>query len=81
MDPEITFLEEINCAIEKGELVLPTLPEVALQVQDAMEDDDVAIGAIAEIIAADSALSARIMKAANSHFIEARLRSTAFRRL
>ena len=66
MDPEITFLEEITCAIEKGELVLPTLPEVALQVQDAMEDDDVAIGAIAEIIAADSALSARIMKAANS---------------
>jgi HD-like signal output (HDOD) protein len=73
LDPETTFLEEINRAIEKGELVLPTLPEVALQVQDAMQKNDVALNEISDIIAADSALSARIMKIANSPIYRGRV--------
>lgn len=71
--PENIFLEEINRAIDSGALVLPTLPEVALHVQEAIDREDIAINQIAEIIASDSALSAHIIKVANSPIYRGRV--------
>ena len=57
---------ELIQAIENDELVLPTLPEVALKVREAAEDPDVNITALAKVIGNDAALTARIVKVVNS---------------
>lgn len=50
-------------------LVLPSLPEVALKVRKMAEDPNVSINKLADIISHDPALTARIMKIANSAFL------------
>jgi putative nucleotidyltransferase with HDIG domain len=60
------FLSELLHDLENNSLVLPTLPEVALRVRDALDDEDSSIGDIAKVIATDAALSARIIQVANS---------------
>jgi HD-like signal output (HDOD) protein len=58
--------QELIRAIENDELVLPTLPEVALKVREAAEDPDISIAALAKVIGNDAALTARIIKVVNS---------------
>ena len=58
--------QELMQAIENDELVLPTLPEVALKVREAAEDPDVSIPTLAKVIGNDTALTARIIKVVNS---------------
>ena len=57
---------ELMQAIDNDELVLPTLPEVALKVREAAEDPDVSISILAKVIGNDTALTARIIKVVNS---------------
>lgn len=57
---------EIITAIENDQLVLPTLPEVALQVREAAADEDIDVKKLSGVITNDAALSARIIKVANS---------------
>ncbi len=57
---------ELTKAIENDQLVLPTLPEVALRVREAAEDPDVSIPTLARVIGNDTALTARIIKVVNS---------------
>ncbi len=66
MEPEHVFVNELIQDLESGQLQLPTLPEVALRVRDAVEDEDASANQIAEIIAQDAALSARLIQVANS---------------
>ena len=61
--------DEIVRQIKNDELVLPTLPEVALQVRDVAEDVNATINDLAQIIARDPALSARIIKVTNSPLV------------
>ena len=58
--------QELIHAIENDELVLPTLPEVALRVREAAEDPDMGIPQISKVIGNDAALTARIIKVVNS---------------
>ena len=58
--------EELIHAIENDELVLPTLPEVALKVREAAEDPNISIPALSKVIGNDAALTARIIKVVNS---------------
>lgn len=53
-------------AINNDELVLPTLPEVALQVREAAQDPDISIAALSKVLSNDAALTARIIKVVNS---------------
>jgi HD-like signal output (HDOD) protein len=57
---------ELILAIENDELVLPTLPEVALRVREAAEDPDISIPALSKVIGNDAAVTARIIKVVNS---------------
>ncbi len=50
-------------------LVLPTLPEIAVRVRQAADDPDINLNSMAEVIALDTALAARIIKIANSAFL------------
>jgi len=61
-----TVQSELMDAINNDELILPTLPEVALQVREAAEDPDVGIGELSKVISNDAALTARIIKVVNS---------------
>jgi len=52
--------------IEENKLTLPTLPEVAIQVRNAMNDDEIGIAQLTKVLERDTALSARIIRVANS---------------
>lgn len=56
----------ISDAIASDRLVLPTMPELALQVREVAENPDASIKQLASIIGSDAALTARIIKVANS---------------
>ena len=53
-------------AIDNDDLVLPTLPEVALQIRRAAEDPDISVTTLSKVIGRDTALSARLIKVVNS---------------
>jgi HD-like signal output (HDOD) protein len=57
---------ELVTAIKKDQITLPTLPEVALQVRDAASDPDASVASLSEVLNTDAALSARVVKVANS---------------
>ena len=63
--------QELLRAIETDQLVLPTLPEVALKVREAAADPEVDIAGLTKVIQDDTALSARIIKVANSPLLRA----------
>jgi HD-like signal output (HDOD) protein len=63
--------QEIIEALENDDLVLPTMPEVALQVRDVAEDVNSSISDLTTILGRDAALSARMIKVANSPLIRA----------
>lgn len=58
--------DELTSAIANDELVLPTMPEVALAVKEAAEDDLATAASISKVIGNDAAMSARIIRVANS---------------
>ncbi|TQV84040.1 HDOD domain-containing protein [Exilibacterium tricleocarpae] len=66
-----TVRTEIVTAIESDQLVLPTLPEVALRVREVAEDANASLEQMAEVIGNDAALTARIIKVANSPLLRA----------
>ena len=63
--------QEIISAIQNDQLVLPTLPEVALKVREAADDPNSDIESLSNVIGNDAALSARIIRVANSPLLRA----------
>lgn len=62
---------EIIDAIKNDKLVLPTLPEVALQVREVADDPEANLDQLARVIGNDAGLSARIIRVANSPLLRA----------
>lgn len=54
--------------LEQNRLVLPSLPDVAVRINRALNEDDTDAGRIASIIQSDPAITAKLLKAANSAF-------------
>jgi HD-like signal output (HDOD) protein len=73
MIDETRFLQKLNDAIDQNRITLPTLPEVALKVRDAVEREQSSANQIADIIASDAALSARLLQVANSPLYRGRV--------
>jgi len=63
--------QDIITAIKNDQLVLPTLPEVALKVREAADSPDADIQTLSDVIGNDAALSARIIRVANSPLLRA----------
>jgi len=63
--------QDIITAIKTDQLVLPTLPEVALRVREVADDPNADIEKLAGVIGGDAALSARIIRVANSPLLRA----------
>lgn len=64
---------QLRHEVAHNQLHLPTLPEVALQVRDAVEDQIATAPQIAAIVAKDPALSARLLQVANSPLYRGRV--------
>jgi HD-like signal output (HDOD) protein len=57
---------ELFDAIRNNRIVLPTLPEVALRIRDAAENPNTDVASFAKELGFDAAISARVMRVANS---------------
>jgi len=66
------FYNEILAELDSGKLILPTLPEVALRVNDVAENPDVSLGELADVVVSDAALSVQLLKVANSPLFRGR---------
>ncbi|QYJ79702.1 HDOD domain-containing protein [Shewanella acanthi] len=66
MSTEHLLLVGLLKKLKDDALVLPTLPEVAMRVQEVVGRSDASLKQVAEVIGQDAAISARIIKVANS---------------
>ncbi len=60
------FFNELKAAVEDDSLVLPSLPEVALKIRDAVESEDSTAEQVANALSRDASLSARLIQVVNS---------------
>jgi HD-like signal output (HDOD) protein len=67
---------EIKSQIDADKLILPTLPELALKAREIAERKDVTIEKVADVVRFDTAISARLIKVANSPLMRARHAAT-----
>lgn len=68
-----TVKQDIIDALNNDQLVMPSLPEVALKVRDTAENPDSTVKDLVNIISQDGALSARIIRVVNSPLLRAPL--------
>ncbi|MGS0680521.1 HDOD domain-containing protein [Shewanella sp. 125m-7] len=66
MSTEHQVLVGLLKKLKSDVLVLPTLPEVAMRVQEVVGKEDVSLKDVASIIGQDAAISARVIRIANS---------------
>ncbi len=69
MSAENALQKALVDKINNDTLVLPTLPDIVLRVRKTADDPDVNLNQMAEVIALDPSLSARMMKIANSAYL------------
>jgi HD-like signal output (HDOD) protein len=67
------FLDKLRKAIKDNTITLPTLPEVALRIRESVESEDTSADQIADMVANDAALSARLLQVANSPLYRGRM--------
>ncbi len=67
-----SFYQQLRKAVETDQLKLPTLPEVALKIRKAVEEDHQSAQQISELLSQDPSLSARLLQLANSPLYRAR---------
>jgi|KBSSwiStaDraftv2_1062776.scaffolds.fasta_scaffold23737_3 HD-like signal output (HDOD) protein len=60
------LVAELDRSLADNDLNLPSLPEVALKIRNALANEDVSVAEISRLIGSDPALAARIVKIANS---------------
>ncbi len=68
---EGNMVQEILSDLENDQLILPTLPEVAIRVRETIEDENAGLPDVAKVIMTDTALSARLIQIANSPLLRA----------
>jgi HD-like signal output (HDOD) protein len=60
------FLDHVQTELNANRLVLPTLPDIALKVREAVADPETSARELADIVITDAALSTRLIYVANS---------------
>ena len=68
MSDEIDVLKSLIEDIKDNRIKLPTLPQVAMKVSDAMRDNNASAKSIAKVISTDAALTAKLIQVSNSAF-------------
>ena len=65
-DAAFAFVKELSDELTRGEFDLPPFPDVAIRVRDALNNSDVGSEDVARIVMAEPALTARLLRMANS---------------
>ncbi len=60
------LLAQFRTAVKHNTFVLPSLPEVALSVREAMQNENTSADQVAVLVNADPAIAAKLIRAANS---------------
>ncbi len=76
---EVQLIYALFNAYREGQLDLPSLPDVALEIRDAASNPDIGVAEIAEIVQRDPALTVRLIQAANSPAMRGRQGITSVR--
>jgi putative nucleotidyltransferase with HDIG domain len=63
------LITEILADLKANRLKLPTLPQVALKINDIIDSPNATIKDVAKVLGADAALSARVLQIANSPLV------------
>jgi HD-like signal output (HDOD) protein len=69
--------DDLLVAIDRDDLMLPTLPEVALEIRRAAENSDVSVSELGRVVGRDPALSARLIKVVNSPLMRSQVEVTS----
>lgn len=62
------FAQALATDLNRGDIVLPSFPDVVIRVRTALDDPDTVGGDLANILSADAVLAARILILANSTY-------------
>lgn len=65
------FIRKLSLELAVGDIRLPSFPDIAVRVQKVLEDTRAPRTQVAQVIGADAALAARILRLANSAFFSA----------
>ncbi|MDO9048917.1 MAG: HDOD domain-containing protein [Methylobacter sp.] len=60
------FLDHVQSELDANRLILPTLPDIALKVKNAVANGDISAKELADMIVTDAALSTQVIRVANS---------------
>lgn len=71
-EKSIEFYNKLKKAVETDQLTLPSLPEVAIKIRDAVDSESNSAEEIANILTQDAAITARLLQVANSPIYRAR---------
>jgi HD-like signal output (HDOD) protein len=69
MSSQQRLVQLLQYKIQHDQLLLPTLPDIALKVRQRSAEPDISLLDMADVIAQDPALAARMIKVANSAFM------------
>lgn len=67
----LQITEDINKALASDQLDLPSLPEVALEIRDVAESENVSAGSLSAVVGKDPSLAAQLVRIANSPMFRA----------
>lgn len=67
------FVHDILDELAEKRLTLPTLPEAAVKIREAVDDEGASLQDIVQAVATDTALSARLIQIANSPMMRAQV--------
>jgi HD-like signal output (HDOD) protein len=73
VDQEEHFLRELLKAVENNNLILPAQPEAARRIREAMANPKLSIPIVADAVSKDAAITAKLMRTANSAFARGRV--------
>lgn len=79
VDPETRFMTEIQEAFNNQQLKVPSLPDVALKVRDAVNAPGTDVDTLTRLIQIDPPLAARLIQVANSPLHRAPTKITSLR--
>ncbi|MDD3517504.1 MAG: HDOD domain-containing protein [Chromatiales bacterium] len=65
-DVRTRFIDHLREGMERGQVCLPALPDIALKVRELLGDPDVQMDRVGRVIATDPALVSRLISIANS---------------
>ena len=66
LDEKFAFVKLLAADLSKGDLDLPSFPDIVIRVRQALEDENSATKELVQIIGAEPVLAARLLTIANS---------------